>query len=131
VRAWRTVFVGVLAGCLVSVAGVAHGQAVKNPDTLIIQWPWDPTTLDPAVAFDAPTSGVFLWSVYETLIFFNGVRTDLYVPMLATEVPSIANGGISRTGGPTRLLAAPGTSPADRIHENRRVHPPASRPAKW
>src|SRR3989475_8022208 len=88
-----------LAVALTGVNGVAQGQAVKNPDTLIVQVFGDVATLDPAVAYDTASSGSFLWNVYETLIFFNGGRTDLYEPMLATEVPSVANGGISAHPG--------------------------------
>src|SRR3989454_6758736 len=87
-----------LAVALTGVNGVAQGQAVKNPDTLIVQSFGDVATLDPAVAYDTVSSGTFLWNIYETLIFFNGGRTDLYEPMLATEVPSVANGGVSADG---------------------------------
>src|SRR5574341_1108194 len=87
-----------LSVALAGFSGVAQGQAVKNPDTLIIQSFGDPASLDPATAYDTASSGVLLWNIYETLIFFSGGRTDLYEPMLATEVPSVANGGISRDG---------------------------------
>lgn len=87
-----------LSVALVGFNGVAQGQAVKNPDTLIIQSFGDPESLDPTWAYDTSSSGVILWNIYETLIFFDGGRTDLYVPMLATEVPSVANGGISQDG---------------------------------
>lgn len=87
-----------LAFTLVSGAGIAQGQAAKNPDTLIVQGIGGPETLDPAQAYDTASSGVFLWNIYETLIFFRGGRTDLYEPLLATEVPSIQNGGISADG---------------------------------
>jgi peptide/nickel transport system substrate-binding protein len=85
----------ILAVSLVGLTGTAQGQAVKNPDTLIYQGIGGPETLDPAQAYDTSSSGIFLWNIYETLIFFNGGRTDLYVPLLATEVPSVKNGGIS------------------------------------
>jgi len=78
--------------------GIAQGQAVKNPDTLIQQSIGGPETLDPTQAYDTASSGAFLWNIYETLIFFIGGRTDLYEPMLATEVPSLKNGGISADG---------------------------------
>src|SRR3989442_3386905 len=80
-----------LAVALTGVNGVAQGQAVKNPDTLIIQSFGDPESLDPSWAYDTASSGTFLWNVYETLIFFVRGRTDLYQPMLATAVPSRAN----------------------------------------
>ena len=95
---WFTLPVLVLALALLVPTGIATGQAVKNPDTLIIQSIGDAETLDPSQAYDTASSFVFLWNIYETLIFFQGGSTSLYVPMLATEVPSVANGGISRDG---------------------------------
>lgn len=83
---------------LVGLTGVAQGQAVKNPDTMIIATTGDPETLDPGYAYDKASSQVFLWHIYETLVFFSGGTTGTFVPMLATEVPSLANGGISRDG---------------------------------
>jgi peptide/nickel transport system substrate-binding protein len=83
---------------LIGLTGTATGQAVKNPDTLIIQEFGDAETLDPSQAYDTSSSFAFLWNIYETLVFFSGSRTDQYVPMLATEVPSVANGGISQDG---------------------------------
>ncbi len=87
-----------LSVTLVGVTGVVQGQAVRNPDSLVIQQIGDAETLDPSRAYDTASSGAFLWTVYETLIFFDGLRTDLYGPLLATEVPTVANGGISRDG---------------------------------
>src|SRR5256712_12218058 len=86
------------AVALAGFNGVAQGQAVKNPDTLIIQSFGDPQSLDPAYEYDTTSSATIVWNIYETLIFFSGARTDLYEPMLATEVPSVANGGISNNG---------------------------------
>ncbi len=83
---------------LVGLTRTATGQAVKNPDTLVIQTIGDAETLDPSQAYDTSSSFAFLWNIYETLIFFSGQRTDQYIPMLATEVPSLANGGISKDG---------------------------------
>jgi len=39
-----------------------------------------------------------IWNMYETLIFFDGSKTDAFVPVLATEVPTLENGGISADG---------------------------------
>jgi peptide/nickel transport system substrate-binding protein len=83
---------------LAGLTGVAQGQAVKNPDTMIIATTGDPETLDPGYAYDTASSQVFLWHIYETLVFFSGSTTGTFVPMLATEVPSLANGGISKDG---------------------------------
>ena len=53
---------------LVGGTGIAQGQAVKNPDTLIYQGIGGPETMDPAQAYDTASSGVFLWNIYETLV---------------------------------------------------------------
>lgn len=88
-----------MALSMAMLSGTASGQgAVKNPDTLVIQPFGDAETLDPARAYDTASAGIFQWTIYETLIFFNGGRTDSYVPMLATEVPTVKNGGISADG---------------------------------
>ncbi|HXF82938.1 MAG TPA: ABC transporter substrate-binding protein [bacterium] len=98
---WTRKFVALLTCALILTllgGGVAQGQAVRNPDTLVLVRFGDPESLDPAYAYDTASSEIFLWHVYETLIFFNGGSTGAFVPMLATEVPTVANGGISRDG---------------------------------
>jgi len=88
-----------LAIALVGIPGSAQGQQpVKNPDTLIIQSFGDWDSLDPAWQYDTSSAEVVNWHLYESLVFFRAGRTDLYDPMLATEVPSVANGGVSRDG---------------------------------
>jgi peptide/nickel transport system substrate-binding protein len=94
----RNLLVLALAIMMIGLTGVAQGQGVKNPDTLISVSFGDPESLDPAYAYDTTSSGVILWHIYETLVFFNGGSTGTFVPMLATEVPSVANGGISKDG---------------------------------
>jgi peptide/nickel transport system substrate-binding protein len=94
----RKLLVLALVVALAGLTGVAHGQAVKNADTYIVVRFSDPESLDPAYAYDTASSEIILWHIYETLIFFNGSSTGQFVPMLATEVPSIANGGISKDG---------------------------------
>lgn len=81
---------------LVGLPGVAQGQAVKNPDTLIYASFGSPESLDPAYMYDDASYTAIQWTVYETLVFFSGGSTGLFVPMLASEVPSLANGGISK-----------------------------------
>ncbi len=54
-------------------------------------------TLDPATSYDNVSMQKLL-NIYETLIFFDGASTDKFIPVLATEVPSLANGGISKDG---------------------------------
>src|SRR2546421_3087088 len=95
-----------LVVALAGFNGVAQGQAVKNPDTLIVQSFGDPESLDPAWEYDTTSSAIGTWNIYETLVFFSGARTDLYEPMLATAVPSVANGG-GRSDGETHTLKIP------------------------
>lgn len=95
-NAIRILLVLTLIASLAGLSGSAYAQAVKNPDTLTIVRFGDPETLDPAYGYDTASSEIYLWHIYETLIFFNGSSTGSFVPLLATEVPSQANGGISK-----------------------------------
>jgi peptide/nickel transport system substrate-binding protein len=76
----------------------AGQPAAKNPGTLTVVRFGDPETLDPAYAYDTASSEIILWNVYETLLFFDGESTSDLVPLLAAEVPTTANGGISGDG---------------------------------
>ena len=57
----------------------------------------DPRTLDPAEAYDSASGGV-LSNTYETLVFYDRDQEDKLIPVLAKEVPSTSNGGISQDG---------------------------------
>ncbi|HDP96142.1 MAG TPA: hypothetical protein ENN25_00400 [Euryarchaeota archaeon] len=70
---------------------------VKNPNTYIYVTIGEPQYLDPAVNYET-AGGEVLQNVYETLIWYDGDSAEDLVPMLATEVPSIANGLISEDG---------------------------------
>ena len=69
----------------------------STPDTLVKSTFSDVDTMDPALAYDT-ASGEILENVMETLIYFNFKDGTTYVPVLATEVPSVENGGISEDG---------------------------------
>ena len=87
-----------ILGSLVFIFGAISASAeVKNPDTFIMANYGNLRTLDPSVAYDV-TSSQRLWNIYETLIFFDGSYTDKFKPVLATRVPSLENGGISKDG---------------------------------
>src|SRR2546422_11020189 len=102
-----------LVGARAGFSGVAQGQGVKNPDTLIVQSFGDPESLDPAWEYDTTSSAIGTWNIYETLVFFSGARTDLYEPMLATAVPSVANGGVSSDGETYTVKNRPGGKISD------------------
>lgn len=81
-----------------SVAGaVAAPGAIKNPLDFYSISAGEPDTLDPAVDYET-AGGEVLQNVYETLIWYNGSSAVELMPMLATEVPSLTNGGISADG---------------------------------
>lgn len=70
---------------------------VKNPDTFIQATIGEPDTLDPAIDYET-AGGEVLQNVYETLVFYHLDSAVNLDPMLATSVPTIANGGISANG---------------------------------
>ena len=83
----------------VSADSSPSGGPVKG-GTLTVSWQGDPPTLDPAVAW-----GEDSWSIervtYQTFLTYAskaGEAGTQLVPDLATEVPSIENGGISADG---------------------------------
>jgi peptide/nickel transport system substrate-binding protein len=86
----------ILCGLLVVGALEAHGE-IKNPDTFVLATYGTVRTLDPAVCYDA-TGSQRIWNLYETLIFFDGSKTDEFIPVLTTTVPTLENGGISADG---------------------------------
>jgi len=84
---------------IAGVAGSAFAQAktIKNPDTFIYVSYGTIDTLDPAKAYD-DASGGLLKNLYEPLIDYKGSSTTEFEPVLATQVPSAANGLITNGG---------------------------------
>ncbi len=77
---------------------VTTGEFVaKVPDTYTWVTFGDIDTLDPSLAYDTASSAVIL-NVMEGLLFFEKSNMTEYIPVLATEVPSVDNGGISADG---------------------------------
>lgn len=68
-----------------------------RPDTYTNVTFGDIDTMDPNLAYDT-ASAALIQNVMEGLIFFNRTDPTSYVPILATEVPSLENGGISEDG---------------------------------
>ena len=58
----------------------------------------DVVSLDPALGYDIYSTEVIWPNVYETLIIYSGSSIDQFSPMLATQVPSLQNGLISKDG---------------------------------
>jgi peptide/nickel transport system substrate-binding protein len=87
-----------LSACAHKGANFAAGFKSKDPSTFVIQEiAGGPDTLDPALAYDS-ASGEILQNVYDTLVFYDRDKKTELVPMLATEVPTLKNGGISSDG---------------------------------
>ena len=53
-----------------------------NPDSITWVSYGDPLVLDPAACYDT-ASGEVLQNIYETLVFYDGIKTDEFVPQLA------------------------------------------------
>jgi peptide/nickel transport system substrate-binding protein len=68
-----------------------------DPTTLVVTTFGDPETLDPALDYET-AGGDVLAAVYETLITYDREKPTVFVPLLATEVPTVENGGISADG---------------------------------
>lgn len=69
----------------------------KDPTTFTNVTFGDPETLDPALDYETAGGGI-VQNVYDTLIFYKKDDPSNFVPQLATEVPSLENGGISADG---------------------------------
>jgi peptide/nickel transport system substrate-binding protein len=85
-----------ISGIILLVVFNANAE-IKNPDTFILATYGTLHTLDPAACYDTAGSQR-IWNIYETLVFFDGSKTDTFMPVLATEVPTLENGGISADG---------------------------------
>lgn len=89
----RFLLAALLFPCLLAVPA----RSATAPDTFVLASYGTLRTLDPAAAYD--TVGTMrVLNLYEPLIFFDGDSTDEFVPVLATEVPTLENGGISADG---------------------------------
>jgi peptide/nickel transport system substrate-binding protein len=69
----------------------------KDPTTWVQVTFGGPETLDPALCYET-SGGSIIQNVYDTLIFYNKENPNDFVPQLATEVPTVENGGISADG---------------------------------
>ncbi|KPA14252.1 peptide ABC transporter substrate-binding protein [Candidatus Magnetomorum sp. HK-1] len=67
----------------------------RSDETFILATYSDLRTLDPAVAYDE-TSYQRILNIYEPLIFYNASQTNDFLPILAKEVPTFGNKGISK-----------------------------------
>ncbi len=79
------------------LVGYSLTTGAKNPDRFVLATIGEPEYVDPAVDYET-AGGEVCQNVYETLIFYDGESASDLVPVLATEVPTVENGGISEDG---------------------------------
>ena len=65
-----------------------------NPTAYVCAQSGEPSSLDPAVDYESSGAEV-IQNVYQTLVWYDRESAVYLVPVLATEIPSIENGGIS------------------------------------
>lgn len=68
-----------------------------NPDLFVYLGPGDAETLDPSKAYDTASAEI-IFQYYDNLIAYKEGSLDEFVPMLATEVPSVENGLLAADG---------------------------------
>jgi peptide/nickel transport system substrate-binding protein len=73
-----------------------YGGIVPNPSVINVaeNYPGGPYTFDPNVEYDLIGLEV-VGNIFSPLLFYNGSSTTNFVPMAATQVPSVSNGEIS------------------------------------
>ncbi len=92
--------------------------AAADPETLVIMTIGDMDTVDPALNYET-AGGQTVSMVYETLVWYNGKDGTTFTPVLATEVPSAENGGISADGLTYTFNIRPGVT----FHQGQTLEP--------
>ena len=78
--------------------GTVDTSQIVNAEFL----PGNPRTLDPALSYDTQSYEV-VYEIYQFLLGYNGSSTSQFHPVIATNVPSSANGGLSVSGAYTNI----------------------------
>jgi len=93
----KTVVVEVPVEPTAAPAAPAKEWKSADPTTFVAATIGEPELIDPSLTYET-AGGEIIQNVYDTLIFYNREDPVSFVPMLATEVPSVENGGISADG---------------------------------
>ena len=64
-----------------------------NPNTFVQATFGEPETLDPALGYDTASNEI-IQNIYESLVFYDGIHTDRFVPMLAESWSISADGTV-------------------------------------
>jgi peptide/nickel transport system substrate-binding protein len=86
-----------IALLMAALAVGAVSAQVKNADTFVFASFGDVDSLDMAKAYDN-VSWAALANIYDRLVEYQGTSVEKFRPGLAVEVPTAANGGISKDG---------------------------------
>ncbi len=85
-----------LASALLCLMCLAPAGAAEK-DTIVSASLATINSMDPAKAYD-DSSATKLYNIYDTLVAFKETYTDQFTPRIATQVPTVENGGISKDG---------------------------------
>jgi ABC-type transport system substrate-binding protein len=72
-------------------AGIVPNPSIIN---VAVNFAGGPFSFDPQVDYEVSGVGVEI-NIFSTLLMYNGSSTTQFIPVAATQVPSVANGGIS------------------------------------
>lgn len=81
---------GSRGGVLTGSGSVVNPGTITNAEVV----PGGPYSLDPQIDWETVGMEV-LRNTYQTLVAFNGTSTTSFIPVLVTNIPTVANGGIS------------------------------------
>ncbi len=99
----RTNLFSLLIVLLVLSLSISVFAAPFDPETFVyVGGAGGPQTLDPAAAYDT-ASGEIIHQIYDNLFEYVDGELDNIGPMLATEVPTVANGLMSEDGRTIRV----------------------------
>ncbi|MGC8619262.1 MAG: ABC transporter substrate-binding protein [Thermoplasmata archaeon] len=79
---------------IIKYSGSVSNQGVINEAEVVESGPY---SFDPAIDYETVGMEVIA-NVYETLIAYNASSTSEFIPVIAKEIPTFSNGGISQNG---------------------------------
>jgi len=86
--------------CLILSVGVLASAEMKNPDTFTYLWTSDIKSLDPA--YIGSTPGTYpIFNCYDRLLNYYEDEISVFIPGIASIVPSVDNGLIAQAADGT------------------------------
>ncbi len=92
----KTIHLFLIIFLVMTMLNTVNAQ-VKDPERMVYATIGGPETMDPHWSYDT-ASGEIIFAVYDNLVAYDGESLSEFVPMLSTEVPSVANGLLSEDG---------------------------------